>query len=229
MLFVLIPGMDGTGDHFDALVDATPPEHETAVVSYPPDREFSYAEYVALVTERLPTGTPFVLLGESFSGPVSVLVASANPPGLAGVVLCNTFVVGPSWSGFRHLPWRLILSLPTPRLAIGYYLSGLSRTGDLAQRIIETNRKVLPRVRGSRVREALAVDVRRELAALECPVLCLRGTRDPLIRSRSLRAIQQARPTVSVREFDAPHLLLQVDPSGCWKAMQHFVESRCAA
>jgi hypothetical protein len=48
---------------------------ETRVVAYPLDRPMNYPEHAAWVRERLPT-EEFVLLAESFSGPVGVSIAA---------------------------------------------------------------------------------------------------------------------------------------------------------
>ena len=224
---VLLPGMDGTGDLFDAFIDAAPRDVDTTIVRYPTDEVLTYREYVDLAARHLPEASPFVLLGESFSGPVAISLAARRPAGLRGVVLCNTFACRPWWSGFGHLPWELFLGMPAPGLGLGVFLCGLSGMSRYADEIRAANRKVDPAVRASRLREALAVDVRPELAALTCSVLYLKGTRDRLILSRSLREIKRANPAVRVERFDAPHLLLQMQPDDCWRAISDFLEDTC--
>lgn len=94
MRLVLLPGMDGTGELFAPLLGALPPDR-ASVVAYPRDVVLSYDELVAFVVQRLPVEEPFVLVAESFSGPIAVRVAAQHPAGLRGVVLCANFVVGP--------------------------------------------------------------------------------------------------------------------------------------
>lgn len=225
MHYVLLPGMDGTGDLFDNFVEAAPQGVETTVVRYPTDEVLTYPEYVDLAESYLPPdGSPFVLLGESFSGPVAISLAARRPAGLRALVLCNTFASGPWWRGFGHLPWNLLLGMPAPGLGLGYFLCGFSGMSRYADEIRATNSKVSPAVRASRLREALAVDVRPQLAELTCPVLYLKGTRDRLILARSLREITKANPAVRVERFDAPHILLQMRPDDCWRAITTFIE-----
>jgi pimeloyl-ACP methyl ester carboxylesterase len=228
MKFVLLPGMDGTGDLYDAFAAAAPDDFEPMVISYPTDEVLGYREYVDFVESQLPKGSPFVLLGESFSGPIAILLAARRPAGLQAVVLCNTFASGPWWRGFRHLPWRLLLGLPAPAFTLAYFLCGLSGASRFAGRIQVANDRVRPEVRASRLREALTVDVRPQLAELSCPILYLKGTRDRLVRSRSLREIQWTNPAVRVARFDAPHILLQMRPKSCWQAISDFIETSCA-
>ena len=108
MKILALPGLDGTADLFEPFARSAPDGFEVATVSYPPDRALDYAGHLEIARRHLPADGPFLLLGESFSGPVSVWLAAEAPPGLTGLVLCNTFVRPPSWSGFRHLPWELL-------------------------------------------------------------------------------------------------------------------------
>src|SRR5439155_22620184 len=68
---------------------------EAMVVKYPPDRALDYAELEALVRATLPTQRSFLLVGESFSGPVAVALAASSPVGLRGLVLVCSFVRSP--------------------------------------------------------------------------------------------------------------------------------------
>ena len=91
---VLLPGMDGTGELFApfiAALDGWP----TTVISYPPDREMEYAGHEAHARARLPLDGDYVLLAESFSGPVGIALAASRPRGLRGLILCASFAVNP--------------------------------------------------------------------------------------------------------------------------------------
>jgi pimeloyl-ACP methyl ester carboxylesterase len=94
MKLVLIPGLDGTGDLFAPFVDALVGV-ECRIIAYPPDREMNYAEHEAFVREHLPATGDFVLLAESFSGPVGVSIAAAPPANLRGLILCCSFASNP--------------------------------------------------------------------------------------------------------------------------------------
>ena len=100
---VLLPGLDGTGLLFGPLVAALPAGLRAAVVRYPVDRSMGYAELAASAAEQLPQGERFVLVGESFGGPLAMILAAGRPAGLVGLVLCATFVTSP-----RPLLGRLV-------------------------------------------------------------------------------------------------------------------------
>src|ERR1051325_2082913 len=96
---VLLPGLDGTGTLFRPLLDHLPPELHPLVVTYPPEEPIGYDELLPRVLDHLPTSTPFVLLGESFSGPLALMVAARSPTGLRVVIVCASFVRNPLPAG----------------------------------------------------------------------------------------------------------------------------------
>ncbi len=93
-IMVLLPGMDGTATLFAPLVEALAPTH-CLPVAYPCDQALDYDALEALVRARLPTAEPFVVVAESFSGPLGIRLAAEPPPGLAGVMLVATFATSP--------------------------------------------------------------------------------------------------------------------------------------
>src|SRR5260221_8527089 len=92
---ILMPGMDGTGELFAPLLRALGSSMESAVVRYPADAPLGYAELLPRVRAELPSSEPFVLLGESFSGPLALMLAAEAPAGLRGVILCASFASNP--------------------------------------------------------------------------------------------------------------------------------------
>ena len=78
---VILPGMDGTGMELTDFVAALAPELEAIVVTYPNDRPMDYAGHEVVARASLPIDRPFVLLGESYSGPIAISIAASAPPG----------------------------------------------------------------------------------------------------------------------------------------------------
>ncbi|MGD2116027.1 MAG: alpha/beta hydrolase, partial [Acidobacteriota bacterium] len=147
MKILALPGLDGTGDLFRWLEREAPEGFAVEPVSYPPDRGsgvLNYPAHLEVARRWLPADGPFLLLGESFSGPVAVRLAAEAPPGLVGLILCATFVRPPSWSGFRHLPWQTLFSRPVPRHVIRRRLAGAWMSPEIVRAVREVTRKVDP-------------------------------------------------------------------------------------
>src|SRR4051812_12633896 len=92
---VLLPGMDGTGLMFAPFIAALGPDVDCRVVAYPTDRALDYAEHEAIARAALPGDAPYVILGESFSGPIAIRIAASAPANLMGLVLCCSFARSP--------------------------------------------------------------------------------------------------------------------------------------
>src|SRR5687767_5910188 len=101
---MLLPGMDGTGHLFAPFLEALGNEFNVKVVRYPGTEALNYAELEAVARAAMPDG-PFVLLGESFSGPIAISLAASGSPHLKGLVLCCTFARNPKplFTGLRSL------------------------------------------------------------------------------------------------------------------------------
>ncbi|MFT5181924.1 MAG: pimeloyl-ACP methyl ester carboxylesterase, partial [Alphaproteobacteria bacterium] len=97
---ILLPGLDGTGRLFTPLQKALDPNFQTLVFSYPPDDQLGYDGLCSKVERELPE-TPYVIVAESFSGPIALEIASRKPPGLQALVLSASFAENPRpWLSF---------------------------------------------------------------------------------------------------------------------------------
>jgi pimeloyl-[acyl-carrier protein] methyl ester esterase len=83
---VLMPGMDGSGKLFREFVAALLEGTAVQTLRYPTDRWVPYRE-LAMELVRVMPSEPFVLVAESYSVPLAVVVASMRPEGLRGMVL----------------------------------------------------------------------------------------------------------------------------------------------
>src|SRR5688572_23801952 len=178
---VLLPGMDGTGELFAPLVDALGADVSTVVVRYP-DLPLNYVEHLEIARTFLPPDRPYVVLGESFSGPIAVTLAADPPPGMLGYVLCASFVCCPR-PILKLLRPTLDLLPPqrVPSVLADYFLLGRygSEPLRLAHRRVLQN--VSPRALTARLNAIANVDVRNELTRAQMPGLYLRATEDRMV------------------------------------------------
>lgn len=222
---VLLPGMDGTGRFFADFVNTLGSSVDCVVGSYPPDPRLGYAELEAMARSFLPATEPFVLLGESFSGPIAISIAADPPANLIGVILCCTFArVSRPRFGFlaRLLEWLPALSPPrafADRLLLGRFSSPRKR--ETLHRVL---RDVPAQVLRSRFRAVLGVDASEKLARLDVPLLYLRATEDRLVPPQAAEHIRQVHPRCAVRDFAAPHGLLQTVPGEAAAVVTRFVQ-----
>lgn len=221
---VLLPGMDGTGSLFSEFISALGPEVETIVVSYPADQPLDYAELERVARSFLPVDRPFVILGESFSGPIAISIAASHPAGLAGLVLCCSFARNPLPKLGRL---RFLLGLFPVKLAPVTLLSTFLLGRFSSERLRSALRKALMPVSDTafraRARAVISVDVSSLCAQICVPALYLRASEDRVVFPASVEVIGRALKGLRVIEFEAPHLLLQALPSATAKVVREFV------
>jgi pimeloyl-ACP methyl ester carboxylesterase len=210
---VLLPGMDGTGRLFEPFIAALGGEFGVKRVAYPNAADLGYAELESIVRSELPDG-PYVLLGESFSGPVAIAVAASASPQLKGLVLCCTFARNPRpvLSGFRSLVGFLPLVL-APTTVFARVLLGRFSTRALRLALAQALAQVSASVLRARLQAVLAVDVSAKLSAVQVPVLYLRASRDFLVPSSASQLAARLNPRTKVVQLEAPHFLLQAVPA----------------
>jgi len=188
----------------------------------------SYDKLVRFVLEQLPADEPFVLVAESFSGPIALRVAAQDPPGLRGVVLCATFIRSPApfsralAAAVRPVWFAQYASLPAAAALMTRRVLG-SKGRHLQGLLVDAVDSVAPEVMAGRARDVLLVDASDALVACPCPILYIRATRDLAVRRASLKRILRLRPDVAVEAVDAPHLALQVAPERCGQVLGRFL------
>jgi pimeloyl-[acyl-carrier protein] methyl ester esterase len=223
---VLLPGMDGTGDMFRPLLDAFGGTLSSVVVSYPSTEPLRYAELVALVRESLPTNRPYVLLGESFSGPIAVTLAAERPGGLIGLILCASFVSNPTP---LLRPLRILLDFLPIQVALRTLgpgrLFGRSETPELRRLFFEAAKQVSTPVLRTRIREALNVDVSPLLGSVDVPVMYLQATEDRLLTQAVADHFLRAAPKAKLVRIAAPHGVLQCVPHEAARLIAEFLRS----
>ena len=227
LTLVLLPGLDGTGDLMRWFLAALPPTIEPMVMTLPDGTDGSYDALAAHVARRLPRKRPFVLLGESFSGPLALRLAARRPKGLVAVVLVATFVVQPiDWlmPAARHFAHESMFSLPMPSLAWRWLLLDNLPPADVVDVTMQTLRRANPAAMAARARAALGVDASADLRACPVPLLYLGGRRDRLISPHAGERLRRLRPDLTVEMLDAPHFVLQCAPDAAAQAITGFLD-----
>jgi pimeloyl-[acyl-carrier protein] methyl ester esterase len=225
-MLILLPGMDGTGELFGDFVRDLPHGFETIAVRYPGDRRLACSRLLQVVQAACSATERYVLVAESYSAPLAILFAASNPPNLAGLVLCAGFASSPV-QGWRRLVCELLAPIafrvPIPGFATRWWLVGPGAPRSLVANVRAAIASVHPEVMAARTREALACDVRGELAQVAAPILYIRANQDRVVSAACSDEVRRISPMVEFAEIDGPHLLLQREPRRAADAVASFV------
>lgn len=221
---VLLPGLDGTGYLFSDFVAKLPAHIEPIIGRYSVDQPLSYLKLEEIARDLLPKSGPFVLLGESFSGPIAISIAASKPAGLAGLVLSCTFALYPRIL-LRHLHWLApYIPVAGPLVVAARKIVSPGQVEPAVAAKLNTAREMVSKsVMRARVGELLRVDVIDRLAQIEVPILDLRAKRDGIVPNRSGESIRALGRRVEAVDIDGPHFLLQAKPSETAEIVSNFV------
>ena len=225
MKIVLLPGLDGTGTLYQSLQIALTPYHQLQVVAYPLDQLWGYNELLAFIKPQLPK-EPFVLIAESFSGPLGIMLAATAQPLLKGLVLCCTFASNPlpAARGLVRLVDRIPWNEPVHHWTL-QWLEGRFAKPELSDLLRQALSMVPEQTIKYRAKQVLQVNVQSQFEQLTLPVMYLQAKQDRLIWRFNARNLQRAQPKMRLVVLDAPHFLLQAAPEIAATALCDFVDS----
>ncbi|PXX46821.1 pimeloyl-ACP methyl ester carboxylesterase [Undibacterium pigrum] len=224
MTIVLLPGMDGTGTLYAPLHAALNGECKLLMLTYPVDQALSYAELEALVQTQLPQDEDYILLGESFSGPIAISIAATQPVRLKALILCATFASNPrpllaaSRYALPYLPTRL-----APLSVFSHLLLGRFSSKELRRQLAYALAQVKPSSLKARLRAVLCCDVKEKLKLLKVPVIYLQASRDKLVPASAHADISRQLHDMETYRYDAPHFLLQTKADEVAKDILKFI------
>jgi pimeloyl-ACP methyl ester carboxylesterase len=216
--------MDGSGTLFNGFTRALDTDIKVKIVRYPPIEPLGYQELEAIACAAVPKYGPIILLGESFSGPIAISLASTLASRLKGLILCCSFVCNPH-PYTAHLKPIIPLLPIYPKLPnfLSRYLLGQFSTDALRHSLTQSIKGLSSAAIRARLGAVIDVDVSAKLASLEVPVLYLRASEDRLVPRSASKIVQQAKPDTHIIDVEAPHFLLQTAPVEAARYVSAFI------
>lgn len=212
MKIVLLPGLDGTGELFKPFIEVLPSSIEVKIINYDSIKEQSYDELIQYVLLNLPQ-EDFILLAESFSGPIANGVALAKPIHLKSLILAATFLENPRPLLLKFIPSSRIFALPIPNLLIKLFFLGFSVNDEVIEIFKMSIKKVSPSVIRYRLNEIRQLKLIEK--KLNIRTIYIQATNDKLVSSKSLDNWQKVCSDLKVFKVSGEHLILQANPTRC--------------
>lgn len=223
-ILILLPGMDGTGELFHEMRHYFDSDIETIVIDYPRNQKLSYLQLENLVRAQLPEQRRFMLLGESFSGPIAISLASQNVAHLCGLIICASFcrnpqpLLRPFYSCIDYISPRLI-----PRLVLERVMFGNRGSQQQRENFFKSLYSVNPAVIQYRCKQVLKLNYVDKLKSIAVPALYLQGEHDHLVAARHAKEIAHTIQNLKIHTFPTAHMLLQTEPESTAKVISQFV------
>jgi pimeloyl-[acyl-carrier protein] methyl ester esterase len=210
MVLVLLPGMDGTEKLFRWFVEQLSSDVEAKIVSYPPDLRLPYEELANGIFNEIPLEKQYIIVAESYSGPMAVLLGGRAGRNLQAVVLVASFVRS-SWSPAGVWLARFVMPglflLRPPRWLLRFLMLDSDSSDEVLRCLEGAIASVRPEVLAGRFQHSLKVDVSGTLARCAVRTVYVLPGKDRLLGQRGLRGVLAARPDTEVMSVAGPHLL----------------------
>lgn len=223
MKWIFLPGLDGSGFFFEPFLRVLPGDIEPVTIAFPPEERWGYGELFEWLLPQLPTEEPFLIVAESFSGPLAVRVAASEPKGMVGAVISASFVRNPLPRGLQHLPIAWILRRRLPECLVRFLFADQATGQELIDLFYRAIHYSPPEVVAHRARAALRVDETESLRNCRLPLLFLDATADRLIGPACTNLVRSVRPDLPIIPIAAPHFLLQLRQKECVAAIEKFL------
>lgn len=221
MKLILLPAFDGTGQMFSNLVRVLSAQFDCVSVSYPETGPQDYLSLTEQVIASLPESEDYIVLGESFAGPIVYQLVIRDLPRCKGAVFVATYLTNP-----RPLVLKFLTALPAFLISLMISrpwvvkLVSLSRDADsgVAKAIAKNFASVKPTVIKQRLKTiAGANDQPRIDVAI--PSFYIQADHDGLVLPKKLKEFRQRCQHLTLRSAPGGHFVLQESPAECAKIL----------
>lgn len=224
MSLVLLPGLDGTGDLFGPIASQNWGELTPTTLPLPQSGPQDYETLANALLPKLPDGQ-LVLLAESFSTPLAMLLADRLGNRVRALVLTAGFCSAPHAPGLGWLPLRPLFSVTPPAFFLRKFLTGEDAGADLLDTLTGALRRTPAAVMAERLRVVFALREQDCPSTGTTPVLLLQASQDRIIPWTAQSELERHLQDATVEWIDGPHLLLQTRPAECHEAILRFLET----
>lgn len=222
---VLLPALDGTGLMFEPFVAALQDAAPTAAIAYPQSGPQDYDTLAQFVRTQIPAGEDYVLLGESFAGPLVYRIAQADPERCKAAVFVATYLTNPQPKLLKVLsllPAWLLSFFVRRRVVVRWASLSSAAAREVGAAIAANFARVPPAVFKARLR-VIAGENTAPTRPLELPCLYVRAASDRLVLQNKLPDFERLCPALEVRVASGGHFVLQENPADTAKIVAEFV------
>ena len=222
---VMLPGLDGSAMLFEQVLALDWGGMQALALALPSHGPQDYETLAAAISPTLPPGE-LVLLAESFSTPLAMLLAAKQMARIKALVLVSGFCASPQHGGLGWLPLQPILSLTPPTFLLKQFLTGEDAPAELLASLAKIANRVPAATLAERVRVVLA------LREVDCPglaglrVLLLQARHDRVIPWDAQSQLERHFPEATCHWIDGPHLLMQTRSEECREALLGFLAGK---
>lgn len=228
---LLLPGLHGTNELYDPLIrelEKLSSKEDIVLdiraLNYPLNINQQYQTLTDWIQQEIDFDkieVPLLVIAESFSTPIALLLAEAHPDKICAVILASGFCASPLNINFALLPLRPLFMIPPPRVALKHFLLDEDATKEELKKLREMIHAVPSKILSQRLHSVLTLKETNLPVIPNMPLLLLQAQHDALISWNIQNQLESHLPHAETHWIDSPHLLFQFKPQ---LAAKHIVE-----
>jgi pimeloyl-ACP methyl ester carboxylesterase len=223
---ILLPGLDGTGILFEPLAMELNGQVPLRVMRYPAEQGLSYEALADFVLNQIEGLARIILVAESFSGPVAVLLAKRLGHRLEGIVFCATFARSPRpflLQMARLVPLTWLCQQNLTRRLHRRYLRHSSLDEQCVQLFETVFQQHLPQILAARLGRVRCVDVTDRLVDIQVPCCYIQARQDKVVPADCVQPFLGRLKSLDLQTINGPHFILQARPKECAAVISRFL------
>jgi len=219
---VLLPGLHGSTALFDAFIALAPPWARCMPLALPTVGGQTFDDLSDVILPEVRPLEGFVLLGESFSGPIAARLSARLAQKVALLVLCNPVV-----EMSVRVPEGILASIAASAWMPAWGASMALSGGDMvvARAALDAVRALPKGILAQRLNAVYSASEEDLASHLEPPLLTILGTSDNVVSLARSRAFFSRVPEGVIAEIEGPHLIVQTRPAEVWEAISEEFET----
>ena len=238
---ILLPGLHGSDALFASfeeelqnVSDKSELEIQTLTLHYPTDDSQSYSSLLNWLSTEIdlikPRKQKTVILAESFSTPLALMLADRYPSIIQAVIIVGGFCSSPivnntAVAALSLIPLRPLFMLKPPKAAIKHYLTGNEVSPAFVKNVQDIIRKAPAKTISNRVRAILDLDESMCPNLPDTPILLLQAEDDGIIPWETQNALENHFPHADSHWIESPHFILQTHPKLAAQHILKFLEA----
>jgi pimeloyl-ACP methyl ester carboxylesterase len=219
---VLLPGLDGTGNLFGPLLRSLS-GFDCKIIALPETGDQDYPSITQSILKCLPEEN-FILIAESFSGPIGAALANECIKNLKGIIFVATFLSAPRKMLLglaRHLPLTYLSLLPLTSYFYKKWFLGSDASRELTDLFQSTVRALPTNLIKARLNSIYALD--GSTGSCDLPAMYVKASLDKLVPESKISEFRYRFKHIIVKTVDGPHFILQANPIACAEAISEFI------
>ncbi|MFI5118937.1 MAG: alpha/beta fold hydrolase [Thermoanaerobaculia bacterium] len=219
---VLLPGLHSSTALYDAFIALAPPWARCHPLALPTVGDQTFDALAGVLEPELRRLEAFVLVAESFSGPIAARLSARLGQKVALLVLCNPVV-----EMSVRVPERLLVSIAASAWMPVWCASMALSGGDtsIARAALGEVRGLPKGILAQRLSAVFSATEEALSSHLAPPLLTILGTSDNLVSLSRSRAFFSRILQSMVAEIEEPHFIIQTRPAEVWAAISEEFET----